>query len=121
MSEKKSSIVIAEGDAVLGSFLRDILVRGGYSAVCVRTPEAALAILGKEEVSLLIADSFGLSGEGLELCRNVRTRGLNVPLIFLAAVQDEELEETLAGLGAKIVPKPFWIEEFMDVVKELME
>ncbi len=114
------TVLLVEDEQSIGALVQAYLERDGHQVVWVRTGEAAMAELTRHPVRLVILD-VGLPGvDGLEVCRQVRSRS-SVPIIMLTA-RDEEADR-VAGLevGADdYVAKPFSPRELMARVKAVL-
>ena len=101
------TVLVIEDETNIGQLVVTYLERAGYQVICVRSGEEGLAELRRRPVDLLILD-LGLPGvDGLEVCRQVRTRS-RLPIIMLTA-RDEEVDRVVGlELGADdYVTKPF--------------
>jgi DNA-binding response OmpR family regulator len=100
-------LVVEDDDAIYEPLVR-ALTREGYEVDHVTTGEAALDRLRDEPADLLVLD-VGLPGmDGVAVCRRVRERHGNLPVLMLTA-RTSELDEVL-GLDAgadDYVTKPF--------------
>jgi DNA-binding response OmpR family regulator len=100
-------LVVEDDDAIYEPLVR-ALTREGYDVDHVTTGEAALDRLRDEPADLLVLD-VGLPGmDGVAVCRRVRERHGNLPVLMLTA-RTSELDEVL-GLDAgadDYVTKPF--------------
>lgn len=99
------TILVVEDDPNIGALVRTYLERDGFTAIWVRSGEAALTELPRHPVGLVVLD-IGLPGiDGLELCRRI---GAELPVIMLTA--RDEVADRVAGLelGADdYLTKPF--------------
>jgi two-component system, OmpR family, response regulator QseB len=107
-------ILIAEDEARLASFLEKGLRASGFTTTIVGDGPTAAVVASDDEFDLLILD-LGLPGkDGLEVLRDLRSRGERLPVIVLTARGDPT--ERVAGLesGADdYLPKPFHFEELV--------
>jgi two-component system OmpR family response regulator len=112
------TVLVAEDDPHIGTLVCTYLQRAGFATAWVRSGEAALAVLARRDMALVVLD-LGLPGiDGLEVCRRI---GGRVPVIVLTA-RDEE-SERIAGLEAgadDYVPKPFSPRELVARVKAVL-
>ena len=105
-------LLIAEDDAPL----REILVRSlraeGFSASAVPTARELLERALEQEPDAIVIDIGLPDGDGRDLCRALRARGVRAPVLFLTArnVLSDRLSGFNAG-GDDYVTKPFDIEE----------
>ena len=109
-----SRILVAEDEARLASFLEKGLRGSGFATTIVADGNTASAIASDEDFDLMILD-LGLPGkDGLEVLRDLRSSGKQLPVIVLTARGDAD--ERVAGLelGADdYLAKPFHFEELV--------
>ena len=115
-------ILIAEDDHVLADGLMRSLRAAGAAVDHVRTgSEAEAALLTSQEFDLLILD-LGLPRlHGLDVLKNLRARGSNLPVLILTAA--DSVEERVKGLdyGADdYMAKPFSLQELEARVRALV-
>jgi DNA-binding response OmpR family regulator len=97
-------------DDELGSrqLLADLLTGEGYGVVTASSGGEALARVADAAPDLILLDVQMPSPNGLEVCRRLRERQINVPIIFVTA-RAEEVDE-VAGIMAGAdyyITKPF--------------
>ena len=114
-------ILIAEDDHVLADGLMRSLRAAGAAVDHVSTgSEAEAALLTSQEFDLLILD-LGLPRlHGLDVLKNLRARGSNLPVLILTAA--DSVEERVKGLdyGADdYMAKPFSLSELEARVRAL--
>lgn len=113
-------ILIVEDDAALRGALEELLLREGYEvrkAANVREARAAL----EASTMLVMLDVSLPDGDGVSLCRMWRMEGVQTPIIFLTA-KDEELD-VVRGLdsgGNDYVTKPFRMQELLSRIRALL-
>ena len=117
-------ILIVEDDKTIAAGLEYSLQQEQYKTVlCYTVAEAAAAIHngGLEQFSLCLFDLSLPDGSGYELCRLVKEKSDDVPVIFLTAV-DEEVNIVMGlDMGADdYITKPFRIRELISRIKSVM-
>jgi DNA-binding response OmpR family regulator len=116
-----ASILVAEDQ----TDIRDLLVlnlRGaGYAVSAVGDGHAALASQAEAASDLLVLDLMMPGLDGLEVCKALRARGQNTPILMLTA-KSTELDRVLGlELGADdYLTKPFSLAELLARVKALL-
>jgi CheY-like chemotaxis protein len=100
------------------------LQRDGLEISTAESTQAALALLGSrtESPALIISDMSRREGlvvkrtAGLELIREVRSRGLNLPIYIYAAPDAEEkyAQPVLQAGGNGITASPLQLFQFID-------
>ena len=114
-------ILLLEDDVSLIDGLVYSLERNGFSLDVVRTVKDAENYLSKHEYDLLLLDVTLPDGTGFEVCEQVRKIGNEVPIIFLAAA-DEEIN-VIRGLdsgGDDYITKPFKLGELCSRINALL-
>jgi two-component system alkaline phosphatase synthesis response regulator PhoP len=92
--------------------------REGYDVLTANHGEAALALAQKEAPDLIILDVMLPGTSGLDVCRELRRLGVEVPIIMLTA-RSEEIDRVLGlEIGADdYVTKPFGLRELLSRVR----
>ena len=109
-----SRILIVEDETRLASFLEKGLRANGYSTKVAADGESARRLADDREFDLAILD-LGLPDiDGLTVLRELRDRGIRLPVIILTARDDigDKVEGLDAG-GDDYVTKPFGLEELL--------
>lgn len=114
----EQSIFLLEDDVDLLDGLTYTLHKEGYLVDVAQTVQKAYACLETGGYSLLLLDVTLPDGNGMEVCRFVRERGNQVPIIFLTAM-DEEVN-VIRGLDSgadDYVTKPFKLGELCSRIR----
>ena len=90
-------ILLVEDDAALRSALEELLLREGYEVTEVSNMRSAVEAMSAE-IDLAMLDVGLPDGDGVSLCRQWRSEGIQTPILFLTA-KDEELD-VVRGLDA---------------------
>jgi DNA-binding response OmpR family regulator len=101
------SVLLVEDEENLASLVTAYLEQEGYRVVSVGSGAEALRALEREPVRLVVLDLTLPDMDGLDVCRQIRTRS-SVPIVMLTA--RDEVTDRLAGLesGADdYIGKPF--------------
>lgn len=108
-------VLILEDDPMVAEFNKRYLEElEGFALVAIaHTPDAAIEILQKKEVDLLLLDNFMPGKTGLELLRNLRTAQARLDVIFITAASDAPTIRTALSYGAfDYLIKPFEFDRF---------
>lgn len=99
--------MVVEDEAIVAEVVERFLRREGYETMVASDGRQALSALGNFIPDLIVLDLMLPEVDGLEVCRQVRSRGVT-PIIMLTA-RGEETDKVLGlGLGADdYVTKPF--------------
>src|SRR5579871_1440448 len=114
---EKPPILVVEGEDELRELLLAALKVDGYATLAARDGEAALEIMGREGVSVLVADLFLKGINGLELLKRAKERWPEVEVVITA--RDAPIHSVVKVMksGAfDFVPKPIDREYFLLVV-----
>ncbi|MBS1271682.1 MAG: Transcriptional regulatory protein WalR [Candidatus Marinimicrobia bacterium] len=101
------TILIADDEKDFLKILSYNLKKEGFDVIAVEEGKAALEALSKEP-DLIILDVMMPEMDGSDVCKTIRARGIDTPIIFLTA-KDSEFDEVL-GLeigGDDYITKPF--------------
>ena len=113
-------ILLVEDDSALRGALEELLCREGYDVVKASNVRSARE--GLDAAADLVILDVGLpDGDGVELCRCWRSEGVQTPILFLTA-KDEEMD-VVRGLdsgGNDYVTKPFRMQELLSRIRALL-
>jgi two-component system copper resistance phosphate regulon response regulator CusR len=107
-------ILIAEDEPRIASFLEKGLQANGFSTTVVDDGRSAAAAARDGDFDLLILDLGLPTVHGLDVLREMRSRGERLPVVILTA--RDELDTTIAGFAGgadDYVTKPFRFEELL--------
>jgi DNA-binding response OmpR family regulator len=115
-------VLVVEDEDKIAQFLRKGLTEKGYAVEAVKDTDAALDRLSAGAYDLIILDLL-LPGsrDGLELCRELRTRGVRSKILMLTA--RDTIENKIEGLDAgadDYLVKPFSFRELLARLRALL-
>ncbi len=88
-------------------YVRDALIRSGYTPILTGDPEEAVRLMEEERPQLALLDLMLPGTDGVELMKRI-TDIANVPVIFLSAVGRDEIIARAFEMGAvDYMTKPF--------------
>jgi len=109
-----SRILIVEDEPAMLRGLQDIFAAKGCEALTAADGETGLNLALTAQPDLILLDIMLPRVNGYEICRTVRARGLDMPIIMLTAKGQEEDVVLGLNLGADdYVTKPFKIRELV--------
>ena len=113
-------ILLVEDDTALRGALEELLLREGYEVVKVSNVLSARSAMN-EGIDLVMLDVGLPDGDGVTLCRQWRSEGIQTPILFLTA-KDEELDivHGLDAGGNDYVTKPFRMQELLSRIRALL-
>ena len=114
MSEGRFTILVAEDDASIRLGLTDTLETEGYRVAVAANGEEALRRFRSETPDLVLLDVMMPRMSGYDVCREIRGKNREVPILMLTA-KGEEIDKVLGlELGADdYITKPFGIRELL--------
>ncbi len=116
--EQKKRVLIVEDEKNIVDILRFNLQREGYETAEAYDGEAGLQLAETENPDLILLDVMLPKLIGFEVCKRLREKGNNVPVIILTA-REEETDKVLGlEIGADdYITKPFSMRELMARIK----
>lgn len=114
------TLLLVEDDAALRSGLTELFTREGYAVTAAANAAQAQALLSPE-IDLIVLDVTLPDGNGVCLCQAWRSAGVETPILFLTA-KDEEFD-VVRGLdagGNDYVTKPFRMMELLSRIRALL-
>jgi two-component system, OmpR family, copper resistance phosphate regulon response regulator CusR len=109
-----SSILIAEDEDRISSFVERGLRARGYSTTVAADGETALALARSGRFDLLILDLNLPRQDGLDVLRRLREEGTGIPIVILTARSSvKELVTGFEGGADDYITKPFSFDELL--------
>ena len=114
-------ILIVEDDLAISRGLTDALREEHYEVVTEEDGEKGYKFAQNENIALIIIDLMLPSKNGIEICTDLRKKGINTPILILTS-KKEEMDKVLGlEIGADdYVTKPFSVRELMARIKALL-
>jgi len=115
-------ILIVDDDAEIRSLLGTYLTRNGLKVTAVADGKAMWRALDAARVDLIVLDLMLPGDDGLTLCRELRARKMDEPVIMLTARGDETDRIVGLEMGADdYLPKPFSARELLVRIKVILK
>lgn len=114
-------ILLVEDEPALAATLRDILIDEGHRFMVESRGAAGLERALREKPSLVLLDVMLPEIDGFTLCRELRQRGLDCPVLMLTA--KGRVDDRVRGLDAgadDYLVKPFSTKELLARVRALL-
>jgi two-component system response regulator VicR len=110
-------ILVVDDEQPIADILKFNLEKEGYEVICAYDGARAVELAFTEEPDLIVLDLMLPVKDGMDVCREVRSRQ-NTPIIMLTA-KDTEIDKVLGlEMGADdYVTKPFGTRELLARVK----
>jgi DNA-binding response OmpR family regulator len=120
MKDKSRILIVDDEDSILMG-LEENLLYSGYDVVKASDGPSALEIALKSNPDLILLDIMLPGLSGFEVCRQLRDKGMQAPIIMLTARGDEFDKLHGFEMGADdYVTKPFSIDELLARVKAVL-
>jgi two-component system alkaline phosphatase synthesis response regulator PhoP len=114
-------ILIVDDEPQMVRGLADNLRFEGYQTVSARDGREALALAAAEAPDLILLDVMMPGMSGWDVCRELRAKGLDVPVIMLTARGEEADRVQGLELGADdYIAKPFGLRELMARIRAVL-
>lgn len=111
-------ILVVDDEPEILRGLGDNLRFEGYQVVTAVDGAEALAAAAREAPDLILLDVMMPPPSGWEVCRQLRARGIDVPIVMLTARGDERDRVRGLELGADdYIAKPFSLREVLARVR----
>jgi DNA-binding response OmpR family regulator len=105
-------VLLAEDDRHIREGLRDILLAEGYETLTASDGREAVRMYLADAPHFVLLDIMMPGANGYDVCREIRARDADVPIIFISA-KSEEIDRVVGlELGADdFIVKPFGVKE----------
>ncbi|NDY43163.1 sigma-54-dependent Fis family transcriptional regulator [Dissulfurirhabdus thermomarina] len=119
--EARPVILIVDDDRSLREFLEILFAKEGYEVLCAASGEAALDLLGRRRVNVVLSDVRMPGMDGVDLLRRIKARTPDVPVILITAFASMDSAVAAMKEGAfDYLTKPFRIDEIREVVAQAL-
>lgn len=117
-----ASILLAEDDDSLRSFLANALNKAGHMVTSCGDGEEALAALELRDFELLLADIVMPGIDGIELAQRAAEKVPSMKVLFITGFAAVALnaQKTGANRNAKILSKPFHLRDLVHEVNRIL-
>lgn len=116
-----SRVLIIEDEADIVAGLRDAFEHHGFEVSSAADGEHGLRLALSDEADVIILDLMLPKRDGIEICRELRQRNIQMPIIMLTARGEEADRVTGLETGADdYVTKPFSTRELIARVDALL-
>ena len=116
-----NKILIIEDDPAISSGLKESLALEGYKVLTEGDGERGFNSVLTWSPDLIILDLMLPTLSGLDVCKNLRTKNVNIPIIMLTSKTDEVDKILGLELGADdYVTKPFSVRELLARIKAIL-
>jgi DNA-binding response OmpR family regulator len=123
ITRNENSILIVEDNRDSRDMLKELLLTEDekYTVTAVETAAEALVLDGKKPFDLYVLDIWLPGMDGVGLCRRLRERGRQQPIVFFSAmVQPSDKEYVLKAGANEFLVKPRDLDKFIPTVRRLL-
>jgi two-component system OmpR family response regulator len=120
-SMRDATLLIVEDDHEIRGLVADFLRREGFAVETAETGAGMDRLLARITPDLVVLDIMLPGEDGLSICRRLRTRGSQIPILMLTA-KDEDIDRIVGlEIGADdYLGKPFNPREFLARIRALL-
>jgi two-component system, OmpR family, alkaline phosphatase synthesis response regulator PhoP len=117
----KSKILLVEDHEDTSDLMVLLLNQLNYDVVATSTVAGALSLAESSTFDLFVLDSLLSDGTGTDLCRRLRQRDAQTPILFYSAKAfDQDRDEALSAGAQEYLVKPVDTAVFSRTVSELL-
>ena len=114
-------ILVVEDDEFIVYALTDILTSQNYAVEVATDGKAAWDLIETYDYDLILLDVLLPKLDGISLCRQIRSKGLQMPILLLTGLDNSHDKAIALDAGADdYVVKPFDLEEFVARIRALL-
>lgn len=118
LDEKR--ILLVEDDDRIIDFMQRGLEAEGFQVDVASAKAPALHLTTSHRYDVIILDIFLGDDDGIELCRVLRERSIDTPVLVMTAKDSEETRRASEEAGADAyLPKPFAFEDLLAMINGL--
>ncbi|WP_057830878.1 sigma-54-dependent transcriptional regulator [Colwellia sp. TT2012] len=117
MAEHK--VLVVEDDAGLREALVDTLSLAGYRCVEADSGEAALLLLKKQQVDIVVSDVQMGGMSGLSLLKSIKSKQVNLPVLLMTAYGTiDDAVQAMKDGACNYIAKPFAPQVLLNMVSQ---
>ena len=119
-SSSRKRVLCVEDDRDTCDILRFVMT--GYEFTAVHTLAAAEDLISETPYDIYVLDNWLPDGDGTTICKQIRQRGDNAPIVFTSAIgQRRDIDQAIAAGADRYLVKPYEPESLLQTVKELLK
>jgi DNA-binding response OmpR family regulator len=114
-------VLVVEDNPKIAALIEEGLKAQGYAVDKAQTGHEGETLIAEQHYDLIILDIMLPDEDGLQVCRNLRRRGVSTPVLMLTALATTLDKVTGLDAGADdYLTKPFEFEELLARVRALL-
>jgi DNA-binding response OmpR family regulator len=116
-----SRILIVDDDKGSLNLIEIMLERGGFEVTKADSGRLALSLLNSAIPDLVILDVMMPEMSGIDVCKAIREKGINVPILILSARGDAQaVMHSLEAGATDYLPKPILHHDLVAKVRQML-
>lgn len=121
MNVNKQKILIVDDEQSIRTLLNYNLKQANFTTVLAEDGQEAIELVEAEKPDLILLDLMLPKIDGIDVCKTLRTKGFNTPIIMLTAKSDEFDKVLGLEIGADdYMTKPFSPREVVARIKAVL-
>jgi FixJ family two-component response regulator len=113
-------IAVVDDEAPVRTMLGRLLRLADYQVTAFASGEQFLASLASQQPACAILDVHMPGLSGLDVQSRLRAARFGIPVVFITASDDAQLERSAAEAGGSLLRKPFSSEALLEAVGEAL-
>lgn len=117
------TVLLIDDNQAVTEIIRALLQRNNFTVHVANAPDAAIALLSRQQVDVIVSDVMMPGQDGFALGRQLRQnpQTAKTPIIFLTALDsmEDEFEAWLSGADAFMV-KPFKARDLLNTIENVL-
>src|SRR5262245_30472662 len=116
-----ATVLLAEDDNVSREIYHTVLERAGYQVIDAEDGEAALQVLTRDSIDVLLTDVYMPGVAGIELVKEGRKLKPNLRAIVMTSLKTSEaVIAALRNQACEFLSKPFKTDELLEAIESVM-
>jgi DNA-binding response OmpR family regulator len=121
-SHNNKRILLVEDDRRIINFMQRGLEAEGITLDVVSAKTPALHLTESRRYNTIILDIYLGDEDGLDICRTLRQRSIDTPVLVMTAKDSMELREASVTAGANAyLPKPFSFDDLLSTLEKMRQ
>jgi DNA-binding NtrC family response regulator len=113
-------LVVDDESIVLESCKRAL--EGPFEVITARTVDAALEVIGREPIAMILLDIKMPGKDGMSLLGGVKEKWPNIPVLVMSGyATTETIDQVSRTEAATFIAKPFTPDELVEEVVKVLE
>ena len=117
-----AKILVVDDEEPQRELLRRVLARFGYNVTTAADAIEALDVLEKTRFDLVVTDCRMVRMDGVTFALRLRSRGLDMPIIFISGAPPEDLHDKVGnGSNVRFLQKPFGGRVLIEAIQTVLK